>query len=96
MDPNINLETGETTSTGPSPRFSMWIALTVLSVIVLGASVEVVRCMNRLYVAFDLHVLLLDQSRERTCRVYDSEGVLQCSLPLNSLVSRMKLTTLFL
>jgi hypothetical protein len=43
MDPNINPETGETMASGRSPRFSMWVALTVFSVIVLGASVEVVR-----------------------------------------------------
>lgn len=50
MDPNINPETGETMASGRSPRFSMWVALTVFSVIVLGASVEVVRaCVSFLF-----------------------------------------------
>jgi hypothetical protein len=51
MDPNINPETGETVASGRSPRFSMWVALTVFSVIVLGASVEVVRKIHAKFVA---------------------------------------------
>jgi hypothetical protein len=41
-DPNINPETGESTQTGRSPRFTQWVAFLVFSTVTLISSVEVV------------------------------------------------------
>ena len=41
MDPNINVETGETTSTR-STRFPQWVAFLVFSTITMGSAIQVV------------------------------------------------------
>jgi len=51
MDPNINVETGETTNTR-SPRFHQWMAFLVFSIITMGSAVQVVRVF--VVVAIDL------------------------------------------
>ena len=42
MDPNINVETGESTNTR-SVRFPQWAAFLVFSTITMGSAVQVVR-----------------------------------------------------
>lgn len=59
MDPNINTETGETTSTR-SARFPQWAAFLVFSTITLGSAVQVVRTCVRALRAFARCVLLTD------------------------------------
>jgi hypothetical protein len=43
MDPHIDSETGEATSSGRSSRFSVWTAFLVFSVVVLISAFQVVR-----------------------------------------------------
>ena len=42
MDPNIDMETGESTSSGRSPRFSLWTAFLVFATIVMISAIQVV------------------------------------------------------
>jgi hypothetical protein len=48
MDPHINSETGESVASGRSPRFNLWCAFLVFSVITLGSAVQVVRLEHRI------------------------------------------------
>lgn len=41
MDPNINSETGETITSGRSPRFTLWTAYLVFSIIVMTSAIQV-------------------------------------------------------
>ena len=43
MDPTIDTETGESISSGRSPRFSLWTAFLVFATMVMISAIQVVR-----------------------------------------------------
>ena len=59
MDPNINSETGETITSGRSPRFTLWTAYLVFSIIVMTSAIQVVRLPKILLFCFDFAFALV-------------------------------------
>jgi hypothetical protein len=56
MDPNINSETGEAINTSRNPRFNLWTAFLVFSIIVLISANQVVRTLLLLLLLCDIAI----------------------------------------